>query len=277
MVPRRYTDLALAQGARSAGMRAIVFKSHHESTVGRAAVAAEAAGFAVYGSLVLNPFVVGDISPDVVEASLDLGARIIWLPTLGAAAHATAFGRGGGGWRSHTRAAAEVPKHVRLTTLDPSDPATRRVIRAICRLIRRADAILASGHLSLRELAAIAVIAGGEHVRYLVTHPDYRVPGLGLEAQVALARELPGVIFERCAFASSPALTDAAPIAAVVAAIRATGPSRNIISSDLGQPASPPYPDGLATFASAIRTAGITATNVRSMLSSNPARLLGLA
>jgi hypothetical protein len=82
LVPRRYTDLELAARARDAGMRAIVLKSHVESTVGRAASVAAATGLEVHGGLVLNAFASGGVDPEAVELSLQLGARVIWMPTV---------------------------------------------------------------------------------------------------------------------------------------------------------------------------------------------------
>jgi hypothetical protein len=277
VVPRRHSDLDISRRAKAAGMRAIVLKCHHESTVGRAADAAEASGFTVFGGVVLNSFVSGGLDPDVVEASLALGARVVLMPTLGSAAHAETFGRGRQSWRGRGRPPALISARLPTQHLDLADRSTLRAAERICRLVARADALLASGHLGAAEVAALGALAGRAGARFLVTHPDYTVPGLSVEAQVVLARDLPTVLFERCAYVSSPAFPGALPARHIAAAVHATGVARNVVSSDLGQPANPPYPDGLEVFARALVEAGIFEEELRAMLAVTPAALLGLS
>jgi hypothetical protein len=60
------------------------------------------------------------------------------------------------------------------------------------------------------------------------------------------------------------------------AAIRAVGPERCLISSDLGQPENPLHPDGLVAFFKALRDQGFTEAQINRMAKTNPAKLLGL-
>ncbi len=254
VVERRYTDITLARLAQAAGMRAVVTKCHHESTVGRAAAASEATGFPVIGGIVLNDWC-GGLDAGVVEASLALGARIVWWPTLSAAAHATVFGG--------------VPT--------PEPPLTAEA-ESICRLVAAHGAVLATGHAGRETVHALAAVAAETGARLLVTHPDYLVPDLSVAEQAALAGRHPEIWFERCAYMCLPGSPHPRPIEPVVEAIRATGgPARNAVSSDLGQPELPPYPDGLALFAADLIAHGLTTGDVREMLTSSPAALLGLS
>lgn len=253
VVARRYTDVALAGVAQEAGMRAVVVKCHHESTVGRAAAATEGTGFPVLGGLVLNDWC-GGIDPAVVEASLLLGARIVWWPTLSSAAHAAAFGG----------------------VARPEPPLDGRA-RAICRLVADAGAVLATGHAGAATVRSLAAISAEEGARLLVTHADFHVPDLSAAEQAELARAYGDVWFERCAYMCLPGCPRPRPIGPVVEAIRATGgPARNVVSSDLGQPELPPYPVGLAAFAGDLVAHGLSEADVREMLAVQPARLLGL-
>ena len=59
-------------------------------------------------------------------------------------------------------------------------------------------------------------------------------------------------------------------------AIRAVGPASCILSSDLGQPANPLHPDGLAAFFQALRNEGFSQSEIDLMSKTNPARALGL-
>ena len=110
--------------------------------------------------------------------------------------------------------------------------------------------------------------------RVLFQHPDYTVPGLSLRAQAALAQRFPHALFERCAYVVSADAPRPTTVERVAAAIRAVGVERNVISSDLGQPANGDYPDGLAAFARSLIGTGLGIGEVREMLTARPAALL---
>jgi Family of unknown function (DUF6282) len=89
----------IARRCEAAGMRAVVFKAHHEGTTTRAYHAnRELRNLTALGGLVLNDFV-GGINPVAVKAALDQGAKIIWAPTMHSKHHEVTFGaRGTGRW-----------------------------------------------------------------------------------------------------------------------------------------------------------------------------------
>ena len=87
---RTYNDLELAAAAVRAGARAIVIKGHHCSTVARAALcndysrtAFDSNSFVMYGGLVLN-YEAGGLNTNAVQTALEMGAKVIWLPTVDA-------------------------------------------------------------------------------------------------------------------------------------------------------------------------------------------------
>ena len=87
---RTYNDLELTAAAVRAGARAIVIKGHHCSTVARAALCNaynrtvfDSNPFVMYGGLVLN-YDAGGLNPKAVQTALEMGAKIIWLPTVDA-------------------------------------------------------------------------------------------------------------------------------------------------------------------------------------------------
>lgn len=59
-------------------------------------------------------------------------------------------------------------------------------------------------------------------------------------------------------------------------AIRAVGIDKCVLSSDLGQPANPPHPDGLAAFFTGLAEEGFTCSEIDLMSKKNPALILGL-
>ena len=82
----------IARRCEAAGMRAVVFKAHHEGTTTRAYHAnRELRNLTALGGLVLNDFV-GGINPVAVKAALDQGAKIIWAPTMHSKHHEETFG-----------------------------------------------------------------------------------------------------------------------------------------------------------------------------------------
>jgi hypothetical protein len=149
-------------------------------------------------------------------------------------------------------------------------------LERICQLVTRYDATLASGHVDERVIYIVGRLAARAGARFLVTHPDYVVPGLTIGAQQQLSRELASVFFERCAYVVSRAMSTPVAFVRIVEAINVTGGSaRNVVSSDLGQPGNAAYPDGLLSFAGGLVAAGLASLDVARMLTATPVGVLG--
>ena len=78
--PRRFDDPETAR--RAAAAEWLVLKAHEGSTAERAHLA----GPQVLGGIVMNS-TVGGANPDAVMVAANLGACVVWLPTISAAAH----------------------------------------------------------------------------------------------------------------------------------------------------------------------------------------------
>lgn len=63
--------------------------------------------------------------------------------------------------------------------------------------------------------------------------------------------------------------------ARMVASIRATGPERSVVTTDLGQPENPPVEDGLALMADALLADGFTDGEIATMIVANSRLLAG--
>ena len=133
---RTYNDLELTAAAVRAGARAIVIKGHHCSTVARAALcnaynrtAFDSNPFVMYGGLVLN-YDAGGLNPKAVQTALEMGAKVIWLPTVDAENDCRKYGKSGGICMTDSRG---VPA-----------PELRRIFT----LINEYYAVLATGHVS---------------------------------------------------------------------------------------------------------------------------------
>ena len=83
VIPRLADDRQVVRAAAEKGMKAIMLKSHHESTVSRAYLLKdEFPDIKIFGGVVLNNFV-GGVNPAAAEVALRLGAKEVWIEPLG--------------------------------------------------------------------------------------------------------------------------------------------------------------------------------------------------
>lgn len=255
---RRFNDLELVQAAREAGMGAVLIKSHQNSTVERAWLVSQCIpGIRVYGGLVLNE-TIGGLNLAAVQLALQLGARQIWMPTRSARNHRQYHRQPGG-----------------ITILDKSGyllPVVEKILKAIS----QSNCILGTGHLSPEETSTLVGAATMFNVqKILVTHPEWGPTYHSIEAQKELSRR-GNVFFERC-FVSTTHLCGCVPFETIERAIAETGAEHTVLSTDLGQPETPPPADGLRLYAERLRSTGFSVDQIRTMMQSNPERLLASA
>lgn len=262
IVARRADDEGTVAAYRAARYAGCVLKAHHESTVGRAHAAARASGLAVFGGIVLNRHA-GGINPAAVAAALGAGGRVVWLPTADA----------------HTQAAAGLPRlcdtepRIGRHTLavPPVDPTVEPALRTVLALVAEADAVLATGHVSTAEAAWVVDAARAAGVRrLLLTHPSYTVPDMPPAAARELAARGAHVEVTAYQLLHQPGC-DAERLAAYV---REVGYERLVLSSDAGQPDSPPPPEALALLVDALVAAGLDRAALLAAASEIPARLV---
>jgi hypothetical protein len=155
--------------------------------------------------------------------------------------------------------------------IPPLDPGAEEAVRDICALVARADAVLATGHLSGPEIAWLLPAARAAGVeRFLVTHASFVVPGIDGGMARGLARA--GAHVEVTAFQllHQPAMTSAG----LAAFVREVGPDRCILSSDAGQPDSPAPPEALRLLVTALQSEGLEHETVEAMASEIPEALV---
>lgn len=252
---RRFDDLELVRAAKDAGMGAVLIKSHQNSTVERAFLVARCVqGIRVYGGLVLNE-TVGGLNVAAVRLALALGARQIWMPTRSAHNHRAYFRESGG-----------------IGILDEQGkllPAAEEILR----LVAEAGCILGTGHLSPEETAALVVASQRfDSAKILITHPEWGPTFHSVDAQKRLA-QYRNVFFERC-FVSTTHLCGCVPFPTIERAITETGVERTVLSTDLGQPETPPPAEGMRLYAERLRSSGFSADDLRAMMQGNPEHLL---
>ncbi|MCX2725965.1 DUF6282 family protein [Thermomicrobium sp. 4228-Ro] len=274
VMPRRIDDIDLARRFLEVGLAGYVIKSHYVPTAERAAVARAAVpGVQVLGSITLNR-AVGGLNPLAVEIAAREGARIVWLPTVDAANERRHLEHAAPGtklpyWARLQREMREAGFAVPPVEVLGPDGQVVPELRAVLRIIARHGLVLATGHLGRDEIVAVVKAAREEGVRHIVvTHPDFPSQALSVEDQLALA-EL-GAYMEHC---FTPLYSGKVAWETAFAHIRAVGPDRVVLSTDLGQPDNPPVEDGLALFADRLLQAGFSEDDIRTMAVRNTVRL----
>ena len=162
--PRLLNDVELALSAKENGMRAILVKNHYFETAGRARLASDVADFPVFGGIALN-LTNGGLNKVAVSMALKMGAKQVWMPTV----HADYFVRN----KSHVaNLATEIPDDVQGLTLVNPDGSLKKELYDIFDLIKAADAIFSTGHVT-KEEAKIAVREAAKRgvKKILITHP----------------------------------------------------------------------------------------------------------
>jgi hypothetical protein len=263
-----------AKQAYDAGMRAIVFKSMHIDTAPatyfvqqlvdiHAAQCAEQTGqpvrpFNAFGGVVLN-FSAGGLNPIAVETSLKVGAKITWLPSHDSAHHMKVLGEGGG-----------------VEVIGEDDKPLPNLVE-IMKLIAEHNTILDLCHTSTKERFVITEAAPQYGVeKILLTHPQWSVNRMSIEQMVEISKM--GAYIGLWLYSAFPHFNN--PVAdrtEVLRIIEAVGPERICIASDFGSMLNPPPVEGLKLYIRLLLAMGVSKQDIRTMLVTNPANLLGIS
>ncbi|MBI4495024.1 MAG: hypothetical protein HY690_19800 [Chloroflexi bacterium] len=274
LFPRVGDDLEIASASRAAGMRAIAFKSHHESTVSRGYHTMRSVpGLTVLGGITLN-WPVGGINPAAVETALMLGGRIVWGPSGHSEYHARVTGTPGKWGAPGMEMPARPGRGV--TVLDGQGHLTGEAVEVLD-LVRQHDALFCTAHLSPEEIRAVLQYSRPRKIRVLVNHVFY-FPRVGLDVVREIV-ELGGWIelITAIALPSTPHFGVDYTFERVHETIRVVGPERIVISTDGGGAVFGLWPhEQLRWFAQNLVSGGVPASQIREMIAANPARLVGL-
>lgn len=271
LFPRPITDQDLAGYAQDYGMRGFVLKDHDSATFHRAAhVKRSSPGLDPIGAIVLNRSV-GGINPHVVEAALQYGAKVIWMPSNHSRHHDDYFG---------------IPDYPQLGRMQPQIPGPGVTVldadgsltdeaKQVVRLVHEAEACLCTGHLDLNETRLLLDEANRVGLeRFVVTHVNWALTKYDLEVQRELVDN--GAYLEIVAISCvSPTFYEQTP-AELAPWVDAHKGERLILTSDLGQGSGPPHPEGLRMLLFSLLDEGIDYAHLERMTKENPYFLLGL-
>jgi hypothetical protein len=261
--PHRKRSVDAEEAAREAdviGMRALVLKSHAYPT-GPIAILMQkqVERLRVFGGICCD-FEVGGLNPAAVDVALRTGATVVWMPTF-----------------------SSIPDRRKLKLPGPGiallDERAKPVspLHEILRLAKAHDAVVATGHVDLPELFALADACRELGVPLVMTHA--LETHVGADHTLAHAVEMAdrGALIEftylTCMPGGFAASHDPMTFARAMAAV---GPARAIMSTDFGQDRSPHPAVGLKLFIGEMLACGISADAIDLMVRRNPARLLRL-
>jgi hypothetical protein len=258
-VPRSIDAIDLAKLAKSRGMRGLVLKSHWEPTASLAYLTRkEVPGLEIFGGIDLN-LSVGGMNVEAVEhmAKITGGwGKFVWMSTFDSQAQVR--------FNKEHRAFVAVSRDGQLL------PETKQVIATIAKY----HLILATGHNLPQEDLMLIREARRQGVSHIIVTHAMMAP---IHMSVAEMKEAAGLgAFIEFVYNGLIGHYKEFTFADYAKAIQAVGVEHCILSSDMGAPANPLHPDGLALFFEGLKKVGITDSQIRTMAARNPALLLGL-
>ena len=256
----------------NARFRALLYKDHFYLGVSHAMILEKLfpeTGVKLFSGIALNN-ASGGINPHAVNHAINIGARIVWMPTLSAANH---IEKAATEAKSFPKTAKKMLDPIPLSALDANgglSDATKQVLD----LIAEGDIILAGGHLPASELHMVFAEAKTRGVKkMLVNHPTY-VVGCTDEDIRQMVRM--GVYMEHsiCMFVEGKAKKfDADDLAHL---IEVAGVDHTVLCSDLGLTGSPRPVDGYRQIVRMLLDLQFSAADIRRLVGTNAAGLLNL-
>jgi Family of unknown function (DUF6282) len=273
IAPRGVDHLELLEAYSAAGVAAVVTKDHDYSGVMTAALITKhrpELRTKILSSIVLNN-VVGGFNPYAVEHTAAMGGKVVWMPTLAAENHLR--------WEKtsnwvHPASTQKMRPAVGIPVLD-NNGTVRDDVKEVLDVIARNDMVLASGHLHVSETWLVFEEARRRGVtRLVLTHPEDIVDAsmndvkgmaaMGAFVEHSLCMFVEGSKFKTCSAEDLRQHIDAA------------GVDQTVLCSDLGQTGTISPLEGLRRGIRLCIDLGYDDKQIRKMVSSNAARMLGL-
>ena len=272
---RRVGIRGVAEQAAELGFRAILVKSHHHSMVTDIASTVDALGglpIPVYSGIAMNNYV-GGINPYAVDLTLRMGGRMVWFPTVSSGQHIHVHER------EHDlkfpSSSIKLRPTVPVPVLD-AEGSPLPEVWDVLELIRDADVMMSTGHMSVVEIDAVVAAAAKVGVkRIVINHPNFVIEADPTAAQRWVAQ---GAVIEHglCQYDDRSTFFQW-PISVMLEFIKAVGVEHTILGSDLGQAEPNPLPvDGYRRIIPMLLDAGMSTSEVHQMVAVNTARTIGL-
>jgi hypothetical protein len=224
----------------------------------------------LYSSIVLNN-VVGGFNPYAVEHTAAMGGKVVWLPTLAAENHLR--------WEKtsnwvHPASTQKMRPAVGIPVLD-SARAVRDDVKEILDIVARNDMVLASGHLHVSETWLVFEEAKRRGVnRIVLTHPEDIVDATMNDVS-GIAKMGAFIEHSLCMFLEGSKFK-IATAEDLRRFIEAAGVDQTVLCSDLGQVGIFSPIEGFRRGIKLCMDLGFDDGQIRKMVSSNAARMLGI-
>ncbi|MEQ2562928.1 DUF6282 family protein [Ventrimonas sp. CLA-AP-H27] len=260
---RKLDDLQLMEAAVERGVRAIVIKSHMVPTADRATLVNKIrqekypdSDFQMFGSLVMN-LAVGGINPWAVEASIKLGAKEIFLPTMTAENHCK---------KENKEHYVSVVKDGKI--VEP--------LKDVFQLVKDYDVALGTGHISPSEIFTVVEAARDAGVKkIIVTHPEFHIVGMSLEEEARIVKDY-DVLLEKVYAQPIGGGVYKKNLPDNVAHMKEIGCEHFIVSTDGGQMQNPEWYNTIAEYIDYLYDSGFSQEEIDVMTKKNPGRMLGI-
>ena len=263
---RRFDALDTALHLRESGLAGFVLKNRTYCTQPLALLLGRLVPeIRVFGCLVLDGEV-GGLNYHAVKAAAEIGTKVLYMPVF---------------FSANSMPVVKRMFDVKIggETYCIVDDAGRLlpVVEDILRVVKDYDMVLCSGHITPREVKALADKCIGMGItKMVVTHPMSEFvceEFLTFDDLATLAHS--GITIEHCAQAISPTSERRDP-AIFVEGIRAQGAANCILTTDFGGIPHPTIAEGLRLFISTLQKRGLTERELELMVKTNPRRLLGV-
>lgn len=276
VMPRYFDHYEAMQEASSAGIRALLIKDHYYSATPVTEVLNKHfkhLNVTLLSGVPLNN-ATGGLNLYAVDHGIKLGAKLVWMPTFSAANHINQHKKDEHFKDKFPQTKKKMIEPTPLTIVD-KDGKLLEEVKPILDLIAENDIVLSSGHVHISEAFPLFEEAKRRGVkRLLCNHPTYvvgathddirRLVAMGVYVEHSVCMFIEGSKFK---FYDPPELD---------ALIKAGTVERTILGSDLGQQGNPRLVDG---FRNVIRTClelGYSEAQVRRLVATNAAELVGL-
>lgn len=254
---RKLDDLQLMEAAVERGVRAIVIKSHMVPTADRATLVNKIrqekypnSDFQMFGSLVMN-LAVGGINPWAVEASIKLGAKEIFLPTMTAENHCK---------KENKEHYVSVVKNRKI--VEP--------LKDVFNLVRDYDVALGTGHISPSEIFTVVEAARDAGVKkIIVTHPEFHIVGMSLEEEARIVKDY-DVLLEKVYAQPIGGGVYKKNLPDNVAHMKEIGCEHFIVSTDGGQMQNPEWYNTIAEYIDYLYDSGFSQEEIDVMTKEKP-------
>tara|TARA_B110000438_G_scaffold35185_1_gene34922 strand:- start:4311 stop:5237 length:927 start_codon:yes stop_codon:yes gene_type:complete len=276
VMPRSIDHIEAAKEASAVGMKALLFKDHYYSVT-------------PVTELLMNHFshlkvqllsgvplnnTSGGLNRYAVDHGINLGAKLVWMPTFSAENHINAHKKDKDFEEKFptTKEAMLAPTPLRVTN---SNGLLLDEVKFILDLIAENDLVLSSGHLHISEIWPLFNEAKKRGVsRLLCNHPTYIV-GASLTDITQLVSIGAYIEHSMCMFVQRSKYKFYEP-EELNNMIKAAGIDKTILGSDLGQVGNPSPVDGFRAVINMCLDLGYNEQEIHQLVSKNASKLMGI-